>query len=151
MSVLQKVTRNSEFFRYELVTYTHRTERVHWKNKRGREMSWSWCLWRRKGRNLRFWFYPILVRRQRRGEFHGLIPELKLSYISQHVSGAILLLLGQHLTTQKSFHRADWLRDVQLCLSQSTIILPRLYSVPVRALRYECQMQWRDWSDVFMQ
>lgn len=69
MSVLQKVTRNSEFFRYELVTYTHRTERVHWKNKRGREMSWSWCLWRRKGRNLRFWFYPILVRRQRRRNF----------------------------------------------------------------------------------
>lgn len=32
MSVLQKVTWNSEFFRYELVTYTHRTERVHWKN-----------------------------------------------------------------------------------------------------------------------
>lgn len=40
-------------------------------------------------------------------KFHGLIPELKLSYISQHVSGAILLLLEQHLTTQKSFHRAD--------------------------------------------
>lgn len=55
----------------------------------------------------RFWFYPILVRRQRRGEFHGLIPELKLSYISQHVSVAILPLLGQHLTTQKSFRRAD--------------------------------------------